>query len=196
MGALLVTPAQADLDLAESVEGWMAREELALLHGLARGTPRGQALVEVGNYRGRSTVALALGSRAGQSVPLYSVDPHLEFVGPRGGRFGPVDMAALYGNLTRTGVGEAVHVVCLRSTAVALAWDGPLVGGLFIDGDHRYGAVRADFEAWRPQLAPRAWVAFDDCDYPDVARLVGERVQAGQLTPQGSAGKVSWFRVP
>ncbi len=181
------------LALVEAVEGWLAREEIALLLGEAARVPSGQAVLEIGNYRGRSTVALALGARRGADVPVYSVDPHLEFVGPRGGRFGRVDQACLYANLVAAGVGEQVYVVALPSSAVAASWSGPPIGLLFVDGDHRYAAVRADFEAWRTHLVPGATVLFDDCDYPDVARLVEERVAAGELLPREAAGKVRGF---
>lgn len=183
----------ADLALVESIEGWLAREEIEVLLAHAARVPAGQAIVEVGNYRGRSTIALALGARRGCSAPVYSIDPHLEFVGPRGGRFGREDQAHLYANLTRAGVGAGVHVVALGSLAVASAWAGPAVGLLFLDGDHRYASVRADLEAWLPHLAPGARLAFDDCDFADVARLVAERERAGELVPCTAAGKVRVF---
>jgi predicted O-methyltransferase YrrM len=183
----------AEIAVVESIEGWLAREEIELLLELAAMVPPDQAIVEVGNYRGRSTVALALGARRGAGAPVASIDPHVEFTGPRGGRFGPEDQAELYANLTRAGVGALVRVVCLPSLAVAASWPGPAVGLLFLDGDHRYGAVRADFDAWRPWLATGASVVFDDCDYADVARLVGERERAGELVARGAAGKVRWL---
>jgi predicted O-methyltransferase YrrM len=184
---------EARIALAESVEGWMSRDEIALLVDLAARVPREQCVVEIGNYRGRSTVALALGARDGGGAEVYSIDPHAEFTGPRGGRFGREDMAHLYANLARTGVGDRVRVVTLSSLAVARAWDGPRVGFLFVDGDHRYEAVRADYEAWRPHLARGGFVAFDDCDYPDVARCVEERLATGEFVPHGGAGKVRAF---
>ncbi len=180
------------LDLVETVEGWLAREEAALLMRLAAEVPAGAVAVEIGNYRGRSTVALALGAARGAGGQVVSVDPHLPFVGPRGGRFGHEDQAHLYANLTRAGVGAHVSVVCLGSRAVATAWEGPPVGLLFIDGDHRYDAVRGDFLAWAPHLAEGARVAFDDCDYVDVARLVEEVEASGALRRGGRAGKVCW----
>jgi predicted O-methyltransferase YrrM len=182
---------QAALDTVEDVEGWLARDEAALLMDLAAAVPLRQAVVELGNYRGRSTVVLALGAREGAGAQVWSVDPHMEFTGPRGGRFGRADQAHLYANLARTGVGAWVSVVGLDSRRVAAAWAGPPVGLLFVDGDHRYEAVRADFEAWRPHLAPGARVAFDDCDFADVARLVAERCAAGELSLRARAGKLA-----
>ena len=185
----------AAIELAASVEGWLAREEIALLIELAAGVPASRAIVEVGNYRGRSTVALALGALRGARAQVVSIDPHVEFVGPRGGLFGHEDQACLYANLTRTGVGAQVSVVGLDSRAVARGWSGPALGLLFLDGDHRYESVRADFEAWRPHLAPHALLAFDDCDFPDVARLVGELEYAGHLVARSAAGKVRAFEL-
>ncbi len=182
-----------DVELVETVDGWLAREEIELLMEHAARVPADQSIVEVGNYRGRSTVALALGARRGACAPVYSIDPHVEFVGPRGGRFGREDQAHLYANLTRTGVGAGVHVVGLDSRAVAASWSGPAIGFAFIDGDHRYTAVRADFEAWQPHFAPGAAIAFDDCDFADVARVVDELLARGAIVAGGGAGKVRWF---
>lgn len=193
---LLPTPTVApEVLLVESVEGWLARSEIELLMARAALVPPGRCIVEVGNYRGRSTVALALGALRGAAAPVYSIDPHLEFVGPRGGRFGREDQAHLYANLARTGVGAQVHVVALSSLAVARSWEGPPVGLLFLDGDHSYDAVHADFEAWRPHLAPGADVLFDDCDFADVARVVAERCASVELTARHTAGKVQGFEL-
>lgn len=191
--SLAPLPDAAALDLVETVEGWLAREEAALLMALAAEVPAGAVTVEIGNYRGRSTVALALGAARGAGGQVVSVDPHLPFVGPRGGRFGHEDQAHLYANLTRAGVGAQVSVVCLGSRAVAAGWEGPPVGLLFIDGDHRYEAVRGDLVAWAPHLAAGARVAFDDCDFADVARFVAEIEATGALRVAGRAGKVCWL---
>jgi predicted O-methyltransferase YrrM len=193
MANTLGTDTRQDVALVESIEGWLGREEIELLLERAAAVTALQGMVEIGNYRGRSTVALALGARRGSGAPLYSIDPHHPFVGPRGGRFGPEDQAALYANLTRAGVGAQVHVVALESRAVAASWSGPALGLLFIDGDHRYDAVRADFTAWRPHLSPGAAVLFDDCDFADVARCVRECVANGELLARGVVGKVGCF---
>jgi predicted O-methyltransferase YrrM len=181
--------------LVETVEGWLAHDEILLLMERAARVPRGEALVEIGNYRGRSTVALALGARRGAGAAVHSIDPHVEFEGPRGGRFGRHDQAHLYANLTRAGVGADVHVVALDSLSVARGWSGPPVGLLFVDGDHRYEAVRADLDAWRPHLASGACVLFDDRDFDDVARLLDERTRSGELVPCGGAGNVGGFEL-
>lgn len=181
------------VDVVDSVEGWLSRAQAALLIELAAAVPAHEAIVEIGNYRGRSTVALGLGAERGGAT-VYSVDPHDEFVGARGGRFGPHDQARLYANLARTGVGARVRVVGLRSLQVARAWPQRDVHLVFLDGDHRYDAVRGDYEAWEPHLLPEAEVLFDDCDFADVNRLIGELVAAGRLREIERVGKVARCR--
>lgn len=185
----------AALDLVESVEGWLAREQAELLVRLAAHVERERAIVEIGNYRGRSTVALALGAKLGNGAQVYSVDPHVAFTGPLGGHFGREDQQHLYANLARAGVGSFVSVVGLDSRAVAGCWRGPCVGLLFVDGDHRYEAVRADFDAWEPRLAPGAIVAFDDCGFVDVARAIAVLERSpSRLVARGTSGNVRWFQ--
>jgi predicted O-methyltransferase YrrM len=168
------------------VEGFLAPDEFQLLHDLAAGIDRG-CIVEIGSYRGRSTVALAQGARSGGGAPLYAIEPHDEFVGEFGGLFGPPDRDAFFRNMLRAGVAEDVHLVNLPSEEVAPGWRRE-VGMLWIDGDHRYDAVRRDLEVWAPHLAPGAVVALHDAVQPELgpARLVEEEVAAGRFERVGA----------
>jgi len=169
-----VDPIDKALEVALEVEGQVSPKELLVLMDLASQVRRGHVIVEIGTYRGRSAVALALGSRLGCGGRVYAVDPHLEFRGAKGGQFGPQDMAALYANLDRAGVGELVAVACLPSTAVAKTWPEQNVGLLWLDGDHSYEGVRSDFDAWFPHVVSGGTVVFHDVDAPGV----GPRTQA------------------
>src|SRR5690606_12219012 len=64
-------------------------------------------------------------------------------------------------------------------------WSAGPVGLLFVDGDHNYGAVRADVSAWATHLAPDAVIAFDDyaATHPEVVRAVDDMVAEGILEP-------------
>ena len=66
-------------------DGWLTADEAQGLAALAANTDSSDVIVEIGSYRGRSTIALALGSR-GASV--FAVDPHEHLTGPLGGEFG------------------------------------------------------------------------------------------------------------
>lgn len=174
----------------------MAEAELEVLRRLASQVPAGLDVVEIGTYRGNSTIALAEGSAAGNRVRVYAVDPHLHFVGLKGHVFGPADQAALYHNLSTFGVGELVAVVCLPSQAVAKTWPHESVGLLWIDGDHRYESVRSDLEVWYPHIAPGGIIAFHDCDCEGVCRTIGEAIEAGKIDRLGCQNLLSWFKKP
>lgn len=173
-------------------EGQITPAEAWKLTELAGAVADGRTIVEIGSYRGRSAVALSLGLRRRPGIRIFAVDPHEEFRGVRGGEFGPADQAALYRNLARAGAGERVAVVSLPSIQAAAAWPHPDIGLLWLDGDHRYDAVSADFAAWRPHLAADARVAFHDSDTEDVARVLDDLEATGQLARQGRVDSLTW----
>jgi MMP 1-O-methyltransferase len=181
----------AELGAMRGVEGWLAKEEAELLFALARGVETG-CIVEVGSYRGRSTIALALGSRRGHGAPVFAFDPHEPFTGALGGDFGPEDRAAFYRNMLRSGCYRNVRLINLGSETVTRGWS-KTVSLLWIDGDHSYQGVSRDFNCWRPHLAPGAQVVFDDSLDPRIgpAQLIEELLESGAFERVRTVGKVT-----
>lgn len=181
--------------LIAPIEGWLSEPEAWLLYQLARRNRAG-VVVEIGAYRGRSTAALALGSADGARHAVYSVDPHAEYVGAMGGRYGPEDRAAFYRNALAAGSWRLVRLVGLRSVAAARAIDGP-VGLLWIDGDHSFRGVMSDVRAWTPKLAATGCLVLDDVAGPaDGPRLAVERLLREGWRLEGEVGKVAVLRPP
>ncbi len=176
----------------DSIRGWLARDEANCLFQLAATLKEGD-IVEIGSYRGRSTVALCAGSSVGAGKPVFAIEPHEEFVGIRGGKFGPNDRAAFFRNLLRTKLFPLARLVNLTSDVVARGWQHP-IGLMFIDGDHRYSAVRRDFFAWKPFLLKGATVVFDDIGVQGPAKLIAEHVEVGDLEPVKIVGKLGVYR--
>ena len=178
-----------------SVEGFTSLAECRLLYDLARRVERG-CIVEVGAYRGRSTVALGRGSLDGHRVPVFTLEPHAPFTGVLGARFGPADAGAFHRAMAATGCYHVVRLLALTSAEVAPGWRHP-VELLWIDGDHRYAAVRRDFELWRPHLQPGAVVVLDDAADPALGphRLVAELAAEGVAGAVERHGKLALFRV-
>src|SRR4051794_20320161 len=112
-------------------QGMTSFKEVSLLYELAREAKVG-CIVEVGSYRGRSTVALGLGSLDGNRVPVFAIDPHEEFRGVLGGQFGPEDRGAFFRAMLDTACYQVVRLVNLSSEVVASQWTKP-VGLLWID---------------------------------------------------------------
>jgi len=169
--------------IVAGVEGWLLDDEVELLYRLASGVTSG-TIVEIGSYRGKSTVTLALGSRDHYRVPVYAVDPHETFTGAMGFQFQPADRTAFLRNIVRCEVSEIVRVVNLPSCVAAAGWNRP-VELLWIDGDHRYESVKQDLNCWERHLAPGARVALHDSTDPNLGpqQAIREAIEAGRFEP-------------
>src|SRR5574337_1383187 len=63
-------------ELARGIEGWLGDREGEVLYDLARKCTGRGAIVEIGSWKGKSTIWLAKGSKAGNGVKVYAVDTH------------------------------------------------------------------------------------------------------------------------
>lgn len=180
-----------DLLRAMAVDGMTHADECLLLMTLASRVRAG-VIVEIGSYRGRSTIALAAGAARGWAPQVYAVEPHGDFIGVLGGRFGPADRTAFEANVARSPHGHLIHLVSATSQVAARVWSRE-IGLLWIDGDHRYDAVRRDFELWSPFLGSDAHVAFDDSTVPGIGphAVVEEILATGRYVRREVVGKIT-----
>jgi predicted O-methyltransferase YrrM len=151
--------------LIADVPGWLTDEEGEALYELAKQCAGRGVIVEIGSWKGKSTICLGLGSRAGSGVPIFAVDPHADY------RFG--DFKA---NVERAGIADLVTPVPSLSQDAAGDFHEP-IELLFVDGSHEEADVRADFDQWVPKVVDGGWVAFHDTTWTaGPRRVVGERV--------------------
>ncbi len=176
----------------DKIDGWLKVEEAELLFKAAMSVKSG-CILEIGSYRGRSTVALAAGSRSGSKAPIYAVEPHEHFIGIKGGAFGPNDRRAFFRTLLQTKLFGMVRLLNTTSGVLAPGWDKP-IALLFIDGDHRYEAVYSDFSLWRPYLVDDALVVFNDASGLGPSQLIKELVADGCISPVASEGRLAIMR--
>jgi MMP 1-O-methyltransferase len=146
--------------LIADVPGWLTDEEGEALYELARACTGRGVIVEIGSWKGKSTICLGLGSQAGGSVPVYAVDPHADY------RFGDFKE-----NVERAGIQDLVRPVASLSQAAADDFDQP-IELLFVDGSHEYDLVLEDFEKWVPKVVEGGWVAFHDTTWTAGPRKV------------------------
>jgi hypothetical protein len=135
------------------VEGWLTEAQAARLAAAAERPRPDGAVVEIGSFRGRSTIVLARAAGA-----IVAIDPHAG--GDRGpqeilpeAERGDADYAAFHANLAAAGVTDRVRHVRLPSAEAHAAVDGPL-SLLYVDGAHRFGPARADLVDWGARVAP------------------------------------------
>src|SRR4051794_25928024 len=131
-------------------EGWLTDAQADRLAAAAARLGAGARVVEIGSFRGRSTIVLA--RAAPRDAEGVAVDPHL------GSDRGAQELArqrdlrgaalkAFRANLATAGVLERVRHVRERSQDALGAVDGP-VDLLYVDGAHRYGPARDDLVRW------------------------------------------------
>lgn len=138
------------LEAIADVDGWLSADQAARLFAAAAKVEPGEQIVEIGSFRGRSTIALA--SATADGVEVVSIDPHA------GNDRGPQEITGFevqaagdhevfIANLAAAGVSDRVRPVRRFSNE---AHD--LVAGsialLFIDGAHRYAPARSDIRSW------------------------------------------------
>ena len=125
------------------IEGWLTPAQAAHLEACAA-RARGQ-VVEIGSFRGRSTVVLA---RAAGSV--VAIDPHAgSDRGPQeisaDATRGDADYDAFHANVAAAGV-SVRHIRKFSADAHGDV-DGP-ISLLYVDGAHRFGPARQDLHEW------------------------------------------------
>lgn len=181
-----------DLDELETLEGLISAEVGELLHNQAGVVPASNAIVELGSYKGKSTAYLARGAKIGYGAPVFAVDAWSEEVSAWRNRVLERLPSATYreflDQISRAGVKDQVTPLRSMTTLAAEMWadmeGGQSVGLLYIDGDHHFDAVLADYRAWRPHLAEGALIVFDDYDTetnPGVLAAVSALADAGEI---------------
>lgn len=147
--------------------GWLADDEAVQLAELARG----KKVLELGAWKGRSTVLLS-----SVADHVVSVDRHLGIEGHGESLFEYLEEVRPLANVTIV-IGLFEHVV-------------PLLGNFdlaYIDGDHEASDVERDSLLARKHAD---MLAFHDWDFESV------RAGASHLgRPQGVVGSLAWFNL-
>jgi predicted O-methyltransferase YrrM len=155
----------SDLDEAlEGVEGWFSPDQVARVVERATALPPTGRVVEIGSFRGRSTIAIA--RSAPEGVEIVAIDPHA------GNDRGPqeiegfedeaaVDSKVFLTNLERAGVRDRVTYVRKFSHDALDDVPGP-IDLLHIDGAHRYKPASDDIASWGAKVVDGGSVLIHD----------------------------------
>ena len=167
----------------------MTVKERRVLFDCARTLPPGSCVVEIGSYLGASTACLAAGV-AGNGGHVFAIDPwnnHGMSEGPRD------TFAEFRQNIAR--FDKTVTPLRGWSADVAQTFDTP-IDLLFIDGDHSYEGIVADFRAWLEKLKPGAIVALHDHRWcKEIQRAAREFIVPLQTEGGRRADTLYWTRV-
>lgn len=157
------------------IEGYCGEVECRALYDLACQVPEEEYIVELGAYKGRTAVAMALSGHRVYTVDRFEAE-HEEFNPLPDHRSGQFSGRDVYRAANEYGV----NVTVLEGTTKE-AWYYWLlnksdceIGLLFIDADHHYEAVKRDWMLWSKLLTEDAVVVFDDSIFPGVWQLLLE----------------------
>ena len=161
---MMTKPFAEVLQSVADVDGWMSPDQAEALYTAAAACHTGDQIVEIGSFRGRSTIVLA--SAAAPGVAVVAIDPHA------GNDRGPneldgyadeasEDHEVFNANLAAAGVSERVRHVREMSDRAHGAVDGDITV-LYIDGAHRYAPARQDIEQWGARVRPGGTLLIHD----------------------------------
>ncbi|HVJ82507.1 MAG TPA: class I SAM-dependent methyltransferase, partial [Planctomycetia bacterium] len=132
-----------------------------------------------------------IGSAAGGNLLLFSLAAHAE------ARMVSVDVAHTFDRRRAYPklVGPEQRLTCLRGDShsaecaerVSRALAGRPLDFLFIDGDHSYAGVKADFERYGPMVRTGGLVAFHDI-------VLDHRQRFGKETPSDTGGVPTYWK--
>ncbi len=183
---------------ANAVDGWLTEAQAEVLYEAARSCPPRGRIVEIGSFRGRSTIVLA--AAAPSSAEIVAVDPHA------GTDRGPREISGFEDaaredrerfeeNLAAAGVRERVRHLSLTSDDALDAVRGS-VDVLFVDGAHRYRTARADLRRWGDRVAPGGTMLVHDgfSSVGVTAAIVRELLWSRRFRYDGRTGSLAVYR--
>jgi predicted O-methyltransferase YrrM len=156
----------------QEVEGWLSEYEGQFLYDQA-----GQStdpIVEIGSWKGRSTICLAKGSLNGNCQKIYAID-HFH---------GSKEHIAMFGdnidtypdfieNIAKFEVSDIIEPIISDAIEASTEFDLP-IGLLFIDGSSEYDDVKAYFDNWYPKVVDGGIVAFHDYYFDGPKKFIKE----------------------
>ncbi len=152
-------------------------------------------ILEIGSFKGKSTVGLASIAQRYGLGPVVAVDPHsAPAVTDFGHGSGQSSWDDFQASLRTAGVERTVEAHRAYSRDLARGWSRP-IRFLWIDGDHTYRGAKEDIDLFRPHLVPGAIVALHDVlhTFEGPVRVFAEDLlDSDEFGPAGLCGSIGW----
>lgn len=179
----------------DSVEGYLAPNEIRFLALLGAVKTAPGEILEIGSFKGKSTIILAKAAALQGNATVHAVDPMIApsetdpDLGDDQSSFPDFER-----NITEHGVSERIRLHQKFSHELAENWELP-IRLLWIDGDHTYEGTKRDFEGFADHLSDGAIVAIHDVlhEFEGGVRVFIENIL---LSPNfgacGFVGSIAW----
>jgi len=183
------------LQSSRGVPGFLGENESRFLAMVAACAPADGAIVEIGSYKGKSTVLLASVAEHYGLGRVVAIDPHTapSITDPKIAP-GASTFDEFVGSVRSAKLEEQVEMHRSFSRDAAIGWNRP-IRLLWIDGDHTYAGAKEDFELFSPYLSNGAIVAMHDAlhAYEGPIRVFVENIlRSDRFGPAGFVQSVAW----
>jgi predicted O-methyltransferase YrrM len=148
-------------NMTDGVDGFLSHEEGELLNNAAKSCTGKGTIVEIGSWKGKSTIWMGHGSKNGSGVRIFAIDPHTGTTNQKEILGTIWTFEEFKNNIKNASVDDLVTPIVKTSEEAARDFSDP-VELVFIDGDHDYKFVKADFDLWFPKLINGGLMAFHD----------------------------------
>lgn len=183
------------LKLSSEVPGFLGDSEARFLAMLAACTPAEGLIVEIGSFKGKSTVLLASVAAQCGLGRIVAIDPHTSPSPTDPGLPpGASSFEEFCGALRSTKLEDQVEVHRTLSREVAKGWNRP-IRLLWIDGEHTYKGAKEDFDMFTPFLASGAVVALHDALHAfegPIRVFVEEILRSDRFGAAGFVQSIAW----
>lgn len=179
----------------DSVEGYLSPNEIRFLALLAACPTATGEILEIGSFKGKSTVILAKSAALTDNAIVHAVDPMIAPSETDPDLHGDESsFPDFQKNIEAKGVADKIKFHQTFSYELAKIWDKPL-RFLWIDGDHTYRGTKLDFDGFADHLTDGAIVAIHDVlhEFDGGIRVFMEDIL---LSPNfgacGFVGSIAW----
>jgi len=149
-------------EFTNKIDGWLSNKEGEFLYKIAKECKGNGVIVEIGSWKGKSTIWLGKGSKNGENVKVYAIDPHKgssEHIKTNGEK--TWTFHEFIRNIKTAEIIDIVVPIVKTSEKSAKDWNKP-IEVLFIDGAHEYEFVEKDFLLYFPHLIDGGIIAMHD----------------------------------
>lgn len=185
------------LEKVRIIDGWLSDHETYFLYLSARDQIKLADIVEIGSFKGKSTVALGLGALNSESNhKVFAIDPHLGEYFKNQNNAKPT-LQIFNKNIKRSGLENVVETIVSTSQKAAKGWKNR-IGLLFIDGMHDYRNSKLDYLLWNKYVINSGIIAFHDafCAYTGVFQTVRDKFfRRSDLVELGTVGSIIFGKI-
>jgi len=149
------------IKFTKSIDGWLSIQEGVFLYTIAKKLSQNANIVEIGSWKGKSTIWLASAARGKKNAKVYAIDPHMG--SPEiSAEYGKVDTSHIFkANIQKAGL-EKIVIPIKKNSQEASSKFNRGIDLLFIDGSHTYKYVQIDFVLWSRKIRKNGWIFLHD----------------------------------